>query len=79
MGRPFLPSTSSEITIQGNEAESGYIRSRKRGRMLLVQYYTCRSNITCARVIGYIQSFETTESHEISHLCQTELSSDCIG
>jgi|SRR6266511_3959702 hypothetical protein len=72
MGRPILPSTSSESAIQSNEGEYGYIRSRKLGRTLLVQYYTCRSNIPCAKVIGYIPSFETTESHEFSHLCQVE-------
>jgi hypothetical protein len=33
----------------------GCIELKKLGRTVLVQYYVCRSNIPCVKVLGYIQ------------------------
>jgi hypothetical protein len=38
-----------------HQARYGRIELKELGRMVLVQYYVCYSNIPCVRVLGYIQ------------------------
>jgi hypothetical protein len=37
---------------------------KKLGRMVLVQYYVCCSNIPCVRVLGYIQERSATRVND---------------